>query len=132
MKRFTTLFILLFSFSLLVAQDKILTMQDAILGSKTKLKIENISGLKWLPKSDTFCYVDSLNESFGLISAHAENTNHEMLLTLDSLNSILKTSGFKTVKRFPAIKWIDEQRFRFKNDHKIFEYLTYKLSSNER
>ncbi len=119
-------FILIFSFTLLAAQDKLLTMEDAILGSRTNLKIENLNGLQWHGDGNTLCWVDSLDGNYGLISASAKNTQRQMLLSLDSLNHIFENNGYTKLKRFPGIRWIDTDFFRFTNKHKIF---TYQLST---
>ncbi len=118
--------ILIFSFTMLTAQDKLLTMEDAILGSRTHLKIETVSALQWLGETDNFCYVDSLDGSYGLISSEAESPKKEMLLSLDSLNHVLKSQGNSELNRFPSIKWMGNGTFRFSKKNTIY---TYRIST---
>ena len=119
-------FILFFSFTMLAAQDTLLTMEEAILGSRVNLKIENISGLQWQGDTDKLCWVDSLDGGYGLLSAAAENKKPTMLLSLDSLNRLLENYGGDKLKRFPNVHWIDGDRIWFTNKNKI---LTYQLST---
>ncbi len=127
---FKSTLIVLLTVSALLAQDKTLTMQEAILGSRDALKIENISGLQWKGNSDTLVYVDSLNHDFGLISAPAASDKRELLLSLDSLNTALQSAGLGKMTRFPGITWMDEMRFRFfqKNKLLVFDLTTGKIT----
>ena len=113
MKTMRTLFIVLFIFSFSFAQNKLLTMEDAILGSYKNLKIKNLSQLQWMGDSEDFCYVDSLNGQYGLIRVDARQLQPEMVLTLDSLNSLMKKANGPTLKRFPYLTWLDGHTFRF-------------------
>ena len=87
-KCFIITFIFILS-SILFAQEKMLTMEDAILGGRAALAPKNMSKLQWIADTDNFCYVDSLNGYYGLIKGCAASENRELLLSLDSLNSIL-------------------------------------------
>ncbi len=127
---FKTTLIFLFTFSLVFAQNKILTMQEAILGSRDSLKLENINGLQWKGDSNTLVYVDSLNKDFGLISRQAASDDRQLLLSLDSLNAAMEASGLGGVTRFPGITWLDGTRFRFfqKNKLLVFDFNSGKIT----
>ncbi len=112
------IFIVLFSFTF--AQNKLLSMEDAILGSYKKLKVKNISQLQWMGKSTSFSYVDSLNGEYGLIIVKAQNLKQQLVLTQDSLNILLKHIGAPQVKRFPYVRWLNDHVFRFIHGQGLF------------
>ena len=118
LKRFL-LPILIFT-TTLFAGEKLLTMQDAILGNYQNLRIKTLSQLQWIADTENFCYVDSLNGQFGLIQESAGDFQPQMLLSLDSLNALLTKAGFKSVTTFPRINWLNNHAFRFRNKYEFF------------
>ena len=126
----TTLLFFILTCTFLYGQDKLLTLEEAILGSRSNLKIENIQQLQWRAKSDQYSFVDSLNGKFGLLSARS-GEQPELLLTLDSLNSKLENADFKILKTFPSITWLEDNVFRFQAENNLIEYqlLNSQLSS---
>ncbi len=113
--------VLVFS-TIVFGQQKMLTMKEAILGSYKNLKVANLKQLQWIADSDQFCYVDSLNGQYGLIRGGAADSNEEMWLSLDSLNSRLQAAAQDTVRKFPRIQWLDRHSFLFFNNKKLFLY----------
>ena len=65
------------------AQDKLLTMEEAVLSYHLTPKNKNI---QWQGNKDVFTYIDSLN----LVGESAINGKSKIILTLKELNSILK------------------------------------------
>ncbi|MHB2153302.1 S9 family peptidase [Calditrichota bacterium GD2] len=118
-KRFSILFSLLFAFTLF-AGEKTLTIKEAILGNYQNLKIENLEQLQWIYDTENFCYVDSLNQQYGLIKVSARTQQRLMLLTLDSLNALMTRANETPLKKFPRITWQNAQRFRFRSGQKFF------------
>ncbi|WP_457565412.1 DPP IV N-terminal domain-containing protein, partial [Caldithrix abyssi] len=118
-KRFSILFSLLFAFTLL-AGEKTLTIKEAILGNYQNLKVENLEQLQWIYDTENFCYVDSLNQQYGLIKVSARTQQRLMLLTLDSLNALMNRANQTPLKKFPRIAWQNAQRFRFRSGQKFF------------
>lgn len=94
-------------------------MKEAILGNYQDLPIESLDQLQWIANTESFCYVDSLDGQFGLLRVNANDLTKEMLLSLDSLNALLKKGGFTPAKRFPAIHWLDAQTFRFRKGNEF-------------
>ena len=118
-KRLLILFVLL-STANLFAGDKLLTMKEAILGNYQDLRIESLDQLQWIANTENFCYVDSLDCQFGLLRVNANDLTKQMLLSLDSLNALLKKEGFSPAKRFPSIQWLNDQTFRFRKGNEFF------------
>ncbi len=113
MRFLRVLFVLLVGVSLSLGQSKFLTMNEAILGSSKKLKVQNLKQLNWMGNSQNFCYVDSLKGQYGLIKVEARNPQPKMILTLDSLNTLMLKQNHPSLKHFPYITWLNEHTFRF-------------------
>ncbi len=120
---------LLFAFSTLVmAGNQQLTMEEAILGYNNQLKIKTLKQLQWIDDSEDFCYVDSLEQSYGLIRVNARTAQPILLLSLDSLNHLLTKAGFKSLSQFPYIQWLNTHQFRFRHG---FEFFTFDLNNGK-
>ncbi len=121
---FKKLFVLLFVFSVaLFAQNKVLTLNEAILGSRGNLALQDLKQLQWKGPEQSFTYVDSLNGQFGLIVVDANKPeSKKMLLTLDSLNTVLLKSGQNKLTHFPRIQWMNGNEFRFRSGNRFYRY----------
>lgn len=106
----------------LQAQDSLLTLEQAILGSYNDLKVDNLKQLQWIAGSKQLSYLDSLDERYGLVKITLEDTRPEMLLSLDTLKKALRKSDFETPSRFPSVEWLDPHRFRFSHNSRYFSY----------
>ncbi len=120
MKTLNTILVLILFFTFSFAQNKMLTMEEAILGSYKNLKVKTLPQLQWMGNSTDFCYVDSLDGQYGLIKAQAENPTPVMALTLDSLNTLMKKVHTSALKRFPYLKWLDNHTFRFVHEQGLY------------
>src|SRR5688500_14495198 len=100
----------------LQAQDKMLTMEDAIINPA--LQPENLRQLSWVAGSDNFTYVKDNN----LLRGAAKSTKHATIVTLDKLNSALQAAGSKEIKSFPAVQWKDANTMVLNLQGKIFNY----------
>jgi len=120
MKMLRSFFLLFLIISFSLAQNKLLTMEDAILGSYENLKIKNLPQLQWMGQSKAFCYVDSLDGEYGLIQVDARQPQPQMFLTLDSLNTLMKKAHGPILKRFPYLRWLDAHTFRFMHKNVLY------------
>ncbi|MCK5637164.1 MAG: hypothetical protein KAH67_00550, partial [Flavobacteriaceae bacterium] len=59
MYKFTIFFIVLITtiFSVF-GQQKELTLSESILGSRSELAPSKLSGLQWIPETDTYCMIE--------------------------------------------------------------------------
>ena len=87
----------------LFSQDKLLTIKEAILGSYSTLKVQNLEQLQWLPGSREFVYTDSLDGKYGLIKGSVDHAQMEILLPLDDLNKELVSLGREKLSQFPKL-----------------------------
>jgi len=111
MRRKLVLIFVFFTIISSFAGDKLLTMQEAILGSYGKLRVRNINQLKWIGNSSELSCVDSLNGLYGLVRIDPLSGDKKMLLTLDSLKSAVKKVSEISIRRFPSVNWINRDTF---------------------
>ncbi|MBB6612148.1 S9 family peptidase [Pontibacter sp. Tf4] len=98
------------------AQDKMLTMEDAIINPA--LQPENLRQLNWVAGSDDFTFV----KDNALVRGNAKSTKHNTILTVDKLSAAIQAAGGKEVKSFPAVQWKDANTLVLNLQGKIFNY----------
>ncbi len=102
MKKFLFFFFLLaFSFSL-AAQNKLLTMEDALVRNRTTLAPENLQQLQFVYGTEDYVYLEKINDKDVWVKGGFKKTE-QPFLSLDDLNQKLKTAGADTVTSIPAI-----------------------------
>lgn len=100
----------------LQAQKKLFTASDYL---NRDLYPKSITSLSWRGNLNVFTYV----EGEKLIQKTALNpVIADTILTLSRLNAKLKNLKQDELKRFPVQKWLDNGRFYFKDQGKIFLY----------
>ncbi len=98
------------------AQQKELTLKYAVLKAGTDLAPERMSGLQWIPNTDTYCYVkDSL-----LLKAGVGKMADVPLFSLKELNDGMKRK--EALKRMPPITWSGANVFYFNVDSITYQY----------
>lgn len=99
MKKTILLSTLLMSASLL-AQKKNITMEDAVLGLSTNLRIENLNQVQWIPNQNA--YTQNVKTSYGeaLIKKEVPSLKTD---------TIFRSSQFEN-KRIPSLNWINDKQ----------------------
>ena len=87
------------------AQDKLLSMEDAMLKARTTLAPENLSQLQFYGTTNEYIYLKKLNDKDTWLKGNYKGIADSVFLTFDQLNKKLKLSGLDTVKVMPAIKF---------------------------
>lgn len=101
----------IFAFCISVAQEKLLTIQEAVLKGRTSLAPKKLQGLGFIPGSDKFSYVDN-----NVIKVGDNSTAKTAdVLTLKELNAQLKSSGKDTLAALNSITWKNANQFYFLN-----------------
>ncbi len=121
MKRILILFIVILCTSLQninVAQNKQLTIEDAVIGQWTNLYPEYINQLKWRGSTNryTFTEKDIMYES------SVKSKSKKQLLRIDDINSVIKKRNLPELTFFPVHEWIDDNTIKFERDGNIFYY----------
>ncbi|MGQ1909766.1 DPP IV N-terminal domain-containing protein [Marinifilum sp. RC60d5] len=105
MKRFFLLSYFLINCGLVLslqAQQKKLSMEDAILGQWRQFYPENLSQLSWKGESNVISYATAEE-----ILAADPGKEAKVIFSLSDLNEILKTGNCKELKRIPRYTWLN-------------------------
>ncbi len=105
--------------SIIFAQDKKLTISDAVIGQWRQFYPEYLSNLSWRGNLDYFTYVASYDS---LIQEKANKPGAKLLLTLDDMNAAMQSLAFDSLKYFPRINWVDDNNFTFRYKGQILIY----------
>ncbi len=120
MKKNTIILILIFSFlSSVNAQEKELTINDAVIGQWRDLYPEYVSQLNWIPNTNLYSFVDDNV----LIESSIDKKKKSELLNLSILSKAVIKKGLDTLKWFPRITWETENSFSFwsKNNYILYD-----------
>ncbi|MBL8001472.1 MAG: DPP IV N-terminal domain-containing protein [Flavobacteriales bacterium] len=98
------------------AQQKELTLKDAVLKAGTDLAPQRLSGLQWIPNTETYCYVK--NDT--LLRAGVGKMAEVPLFSLKRLNEELKRK--EPLKRLPPITWTGADLLYFDVDSVTYQY----------
>ena len=113
-KRLSLVFVLVFSsIGLLIAQNKQLTIKDAVVGQYTNLYPEYIPRLRWVPKTDNYTFVKQSQ----LMISGIKTKKDKPYLTTDNLQKIFSDTA--SLSYFPNYKWIDANTMRINYRDKI-------------
>lgn len=94
-----------------IAQNKLLTIQEAVLKGRTGLAPKRLQSLAFIPGCDQFSYIN--NDAIYL--GDKKNGNTANLLSLKDLNTKLKTAGKDTLPALTAVTWKNVSQFYFNN-----------------
>jgi dipeptidyl-peptidase-4 len=95
----------------IIAQDKLLTIQEAVLKGRTSLAPKRLQSLSFIPSHDQFSYVDNNIVFIG----DKKNGNTVPLITLQDLNTKLKASSKDTLAAIGGLSWKNLSQFYFSN-----------------
>jgi len=92
--------------SFIQAQDKLLTMEDAMLKARTTLAPENLSQLQFVGASNDYVYLKKTNGVDRWMRGSNTLAGQDFpFLTLTSLNELLRQAGTDTAKSMPSIRF---------------------------
>ena len=99
-----------------LGQQKELTLKESILSSRSELTPKKISGLQWIPETDTYCFTEGNN----LISSSPFSNEKSEIVSVETLN---KAEGLKKeLSRFPSITWLNKNEFYFRKGNNYIKY----------
>ena len=96
----TILFSTLLMSASLLAQKKNVTMEDAVLGLSTNLRIENLNQVQWIPNQNAFTQ--------NVKTAYGEALIKKEVPSLKT-DTILRSTQFEN-KRIPSLTWINDKQ----------------------
>jgi dipeptidyl-peptidase-4 len=109
------LLILLFASMQIFAQQKQMTLEDAILGASSYLRPETMQGLSW-KNDEVFTYV----ESDTLWAETAQKGVKTTVTTRDELNTYIDAGDEVAFRLFAGYSWIDEKLLLVQTNEKYF------------
>lgn len=118
MKHYITL-ALLVTTTICLAQNKLLTIEDAVLKGRTSLAPSKLANLQWLPSSTNYSYTTAKNELV-IVNASTNKTVHTV--TLSALNKQLKPITQDTLNALPNADWTDATSFTFNHNKFLLGY----------
>jgi hypothetical protein len=126
-KQLITIAIASFTIINATAQNKLLTIQDAVLKGRTTLAPKKLQGITFITGVDKFSYIDNNVIKVG------DNTNGKVTdaLSLTALNTLLKSSSKDTLTALTTITWKNANQFYFSNKKGEFIYSLDKKTISE-
>jgi dipeptidyl-peptidase-4 len=102
------IFTIFLSISSVFAQNKQLTLEDAVWNQWFSLRPKTLTQLQWIANSHDYVYVkDWKNLVKGSINKEPEKT----ILTVDEVNKALTAAKLPQIKFFYNIEWLNKQKF---------------------
>ena len=71
------------------AQQKLLTVEDAVMKQRTTLGPARLAGLAWVPQSNKFTYIGKKDGKDCVVMQDAITLNRDTVLTLAKYNDVL-------------------------------------------
>lgn len=121
MKKNLVLLLLISFSSILIAQNKLLTVEDIVENSYGKLRPETKPNLLWIPGTKSYSFLDENRTVLKSSSVDLPATANT-LTTLKDLNKVLKPYLKKPLKRLPYFKWINKTSGTFSVEKQYFSF----------
>jgi len=101
------------------AQDKLLTLKDAVYLNPDVLP-KKMKQIQWMGISNDFTWVEN-NE---LIKSSALSDGKRSIVSLDDFNAAFEDMNVDSIKQFPKITYVDDANFMFIHKEKLFVFNT--------
>ena len=140
MKKYVAAIIVLLISNLSIAQQKMLSMEDAMVNARTTLAPETLKQLQFIKGTNDYVYLKKTGGIDSWVKGDFKSNDESVFLTLAQFNQRLRTAGIDTVTSLPpmqfsADKWtltLKGQKYALStadNSHKIL--LDKNISSKE-
>ncbi len=120
MKSTGAFFVLFFLLQSVLAQNRLLTMEEAIIKQKSSLAPAKLKQLQWIKGSDQFSFIDKKENAELLVVQNATDKIPRWQLSLAELNDALK--DLTSLTAFPLIRWRNKNEFTFELEKKVIRY----------
>lgn len=104
MKKIIFLLVILIPVSVF-AQNKMLSMEDAMVKNRTTLAPENLKQLQFMYGTSDYVYLKKVNDADVWVKGNLTSKEEAPFLTLIQLNEKLKAAGYAELKAMPAIQF---------------------------
>lgn len=103
-----------------VAQKKKLSMEQAVIGLYTDLRVANLSQLTFCGDADYYSYTREKDKSQELVIFSAADHSLVNTINLDDFNK-LRGEDTKALKRFPRMNWLSESEALFTDGNNTYK-----------
>jgi dipeptidyl-peptidase-4 len=110
------------------AQTKLLTLDDAILGLRTKLAPTNLKQLSFAGSTERISFVDTTPATSRFIIAQTSNLKSITFISLDDINNALKSKNIRPLNSLPQLNWISSNECSFQSEEYWNVYLVKEKS----
>lgn len=106
------------------AQDKMLSIEDAVLKQRTVLAPEKLNQLQWIPGTDKFGFTSKQNNVEILLTEDATTLKIDTILNIQTFNYAWRNLNkeAKDMAKFPAITFVNGSTFRFQFNNAIYHF----------
>jgi len=109
MKRYIAAIIVLLISNLSIAQQKMLSMEDAMLNARTTLAPETLKQLQFIKGSDDYVYLKKVNGADTWVKGNFKTKDEAEFFSLGQLNRRLRAAGIDTVTALPQIQFSSDK-----------------------
>lgn len=96
------------------AQQKMLTVEDAVLKQRTSLAPDRLMQLQWVKGTEILSYVVKVNGKEYVIMVDAPRQVVDTVFSIDDFQTLFKTLEMEAPpQRLPFITWLSKEEFRF-------------------
>src|SRR6476661_7896896 len=88
-----------------LAQDKLLSIEDAVVNNRTTLAPENLRQLQFVFNTDDYVYVKRVGGMDTWMKGNFKSKSEQPFLSLEQLNQKLRTAGVDTLAIMPSIQF---------------------------
>ena len=106
------------------AQEKMLSIEDAVLKQRTTLAPEKLNQLQWIPGTEKFVYIGKQNGLEVMISQDALHQVNDSFLSIQTFNFAWKNleSKAKELSKFPLFTFTSNNTFRFQINNGFYQF----------
>jgi dipeptidyl-peptidase-4 len=105
MKRIIPSLIFLLLANIAIAQQKMLTMEDAMLNARTTLAPENLKQLQFIKGTSDYVYLKKTDGTESWVKGNFKSASETVFLTLQQFNEKLRSASLDTVKALTAVQF---------------------------
>ncbi|MHC2990212.1 prolyl tripeptidyl peptidase [Pontibacter sp. HJ8] len=120
MKRLAFLALLLVIALQVQAQQKMLTMEDAVINPE--LQPENLRQLSWIAGTGDYTYLQPNGNETVLMRGSAASSKPQQILTLGQLSKALEAAGAQPLNSFPQLQWKSGNDLILNTQNKVYSY----------
>ncbi len=108
-----------------VAQEKLLTIEDAVIGQWRELYPERMRQLSWKADGDVYTFIEEQTLYHSSVDAPDEKKE---VFSLSELNKALKEAGLNEMRYIPAYRWVNDNEMAFQLGN---AYVTFDVASKQ-